>query len=86
MFRSKLVSYYLPKGFVTLDQDYQSLKNVPMRVKQLINAVNMFDSDSLMSCSNKINSAANILKNIYLGVTILNELTSTYNDDKNDSF
>ena len=46
----------------------------------------MFESDSLMSCSNKINSAANILKNVYLGVTILNELTSTYNDDKNDSF
>ena len=31
--RSKLVSYYLSKCFVILEQDYQSLKNVPLRFK-----------------------------------------------------
>ena len=46
----------------------------------------MFDSDFEMTCNAKIPSIANALKMIYLGTNIFNGLTSTYYDDKNDSF
>ena len=84
--RRKLVSYYPPKGFVALDQDYQYPKNALLRVRQLIHAVNMLDSDYLMIRSTVITSVTNTTKNIYLSATILNELNSTYYDDKNDPF
>ena len=32
-----------------LDQDYQALKNVPLRFKQPTNDVNMFEKDYVMS-------------------------------------
>ena len=69
-----------------LDYDSQALKNVPLRVKQHIYPVNMFDNDYLTRCITKITSIANTLKNIPLGGTILNEFTSTYYNDNNDSF
>ena len=81
-----LVSYYLSKDFVTLNWDSQALKNIPLRVKQLIYDVNMIDSDAMMICSTAITSAENTLKNIYLSGTVLNEFMSAYYDDNNDSF
>ena len=46
----------------------------------------MFDSYYVMICINAIISVENTPKKIYLSVTILNEFTSTYYDDKNDYF
>ena len=46
----------------------------------------MFDSDFEMTCNAKIPSVVNALKMIYLGTNIFNGLTSTYYDDKDDSF
>ena len=46
----------------------------------------MFNNDSAMNCNTKIPSVANILKNVYLSGTLLNEFTSTYYYDKNGSF
>ena len=69
-----------------LDQYSQTSKTVPLRVKQRIHAVNIFDTDSVMRFSITITSVANILKNIYISVTVLNEFTSKYDDDENDTF
>ena len=44
--RSKVVSYYLSKVFVMLDQDSQAPNNAPLRVKQHIHDLNMFNNDS----------------------------------------
>ena len=57
----------------------------PRKLKT-IHAVNMFDSYYVMICSNEIISVENTPKKIYPSVTILNEFTSTYYDDKNDYF
>ena len=61
-----------------LEQASLALNNVPLKVKNFIHAINIFDSDYIMSCSTTITSFANTLKNIYLGGTILDKLTSTY--------
>ena len=67
-----------------LDKYSQALKNSPLRVKQCIHDVDIFDNDYIMSCNTAIPSVANNLNNIYLSATILNESTSTYYNDKND--
>ena len=76
MYKSKLVSYYLSKGFVILGKASIALNNVPLRVKNGIHDTNMFDSDSIISCST-------VLKNIYPSGTLLGEFTSEYYHDKN---
>ena len=86
MCRSNIVSYYPTEGFVMLDQDDQALNNTPLGVKQKKHAVNMLGNYSVMIYSNEITSVENTLKKISLSETILNEFTSTYCDDKNDSF
>ena len=44
-FSIKIVSYYLPKGFVMLAQDYKSINNISTRVKKLIHTVHMHEND-----------------------------------------
>ena len=61
-----------------LNQDYQSLKNFPLRFKQLINPVNISDSDSAIIFNTAIISAENNWKYIYISATILNEFNYTY--------
>ena len=65
--RSKLVSYYLSKGFVTIEFFSKASKNVPQTVQNSINAINMYESDSIMSYSTQMNLIKNTLNNIYLG-------------------
>ena len=57
-----------------------------MGVKQRINDVNMLNSDPIITYNAKITSVANTLKKIHLSTIILNELTSTCYDDKDDCF
>ena len=78
MYRSKLVLYYPSKYFLMLDQDFQSLKKVPLGVKQHIHDFNTFKIDSVMSCNTSIPSVVNTLKNINLITSLFNESTSTY--------
>ena len=68
------------------DQYYQSLNNVPLIFKQHIHAVYIFENDSVIIYNTENISVANNLKKIYLIATILNAFTSTYYDDKHDSF
>ena len=69
-----------------LDNDSQSLDNIPLRIKQRIHSIDLFDSDYVMTWNVKIPYVANTLKNIYISTNILNEFTSTYYDDKNGYF
>ena len=80
------MSYYLSKGFETLAQDYQALKNIPTNFKQLIHAVDMHEKDLVMNRNMEIPSVANTQKKIYLSITTFNEITSTCHDDKNCGF
>ena len=69
-----------------LDQDSQAPNNAPLRVKQHIHDLNMFNNDSVMIWSTAISSIENNLNKIHLSATLLNKFTSTYYYDKNDYF
>ena len=75
--RNKLVSNYVSKDSVIIDQDFKALKNVPMCVKQRINAINRFDPDAIMGCSSEITYVEHTLKKFYLSGNTLHEFTST---------
>ena len=49
-------------------------------------SINMFGCDYIMSFTTTIPSVTNTLKKIYIGGNMLDEFTSTYYDDKNDTF
>ena len=55
-----------------LDNDYQAPNNFQQRVKQRINAIDMFDSDYVITGNSEIPSVASTLKKIYISKTILN--------------
>ena len=59
---------------------------MPLIVKQLINAIAMFEIDYVMNWNNAITSVANNPNKRDLSKNLLNEFTSTYYDDKNDYF
>ena len=81
------MSYYLSKVFVITKKASTALNSVLLRLKKKhIHSINICDSDSIMICSNPITAVENNLKKIYLGGYLLVEFTSTYYDDKNDTF
>ena len=59
---------------------------MPLRVKQHIYAIDMFDSYYITIFSKIITSVANNTKNIYLRGTLIDEFTYTYYNDKNGTF
>ena len=69
-----------------LSNDYQSLDNLPIIVKQRIHAVNMYDSYYVMTYNTEIPYVANTLKKIHISITIFNEFASTYYDNKYGGF
>ena len=69
-----------------INQDYQDLNNLPLRITQIIHVIDIFESDAIIILSTAIPSISNTLKKNYLSRTILGEFTSTYYNDKNDSF
>ena len=69
-----------------LDNDSLAMNNVPLRGKNNIHAINMFDSYSKIGCSNQIYSVKNTLKKIYLGGYLLGEFKSEYYNYKNANF
>ena len=54
----------------------QALKNVPQTVQNGINAINMYDSDYIMSFCTPISYVENTLNNIYRGGPLWDEFTS----------
>lgn len=66
MFRIKLVSYYLSKGFLIIDPKSDALDNVPLKFKQQIHTIDKYGTDSSIPCNKSIPSSINNLKNIHL--------------------
>ena len=60
--RSKLVSYYLSKGFLILEKYSPEMNNVTIRVKQCICAVDIHKNSSLITCNREIPSVGSTLK------------------------
>ena len=84
--RSKSVSNYLPKGVVIIEQASHDMKNVPLIFQNHIHAINMNDSNSIMSCSTPIYSVANTLRKIYLRRPLWDEFTYECYTGINDYF
>ena len=84
--RIKLVSYYLYKGFLMLQQDSQEQNSIPTSVKKFTRAVGIHENDSVMIWNRPIPSVDNTLNNTHLSKTIFNDITYTYYDDNNDGF
>ena len=66
MFRIKLVSYYLSKGFLIIDPKSDALDNFPFKFKQQIHTIDKYGTDSSIPCNISIPSAINTLNNIHL--------------------
>ena len=64
----------------------QALKNVPLIVQNLIDAINMYDSDSRMSFITPIPWVENTPEKLYLGGPLSYEFTSEYYNDRNEAF
>ena len=80
------MSNYLPKGVVIIEQASHDMKNVPLIFQNHIHAINMNDSNSIMSCSTPIYSVANTLKDISLGGPLWDGFISEYYNENNDTF
>ena len=66
MFRIKLVSYYLSKGFLIIDPKSDALDNVPLKFKQKTHTIDKYGTDTSILCNRYIPSSINTLKNINL--------------------
>ena len=66
MFRIQLVSYYLSKGFLSIDPKSDALDNVPLRFKHQIHTIDKYGTDTSILCNRYIPSSINTLKNINL--------------------
>ena len=84
--RRKLIDYYLQKCFVLIKNNSNSFKNVPLCVKKIINAENLYKNYLLIPCYRAIPSADNTLKIITTYNRLHTEFESTYYNDKGDTF
>ena len=81
-----MVSYCLSKGFVVIKNNSSDLKDVPLRVKQLINAENIQNNDTIMMCYIEIPSTSNTLKIITICSNLLKLYSSMYYNDNSGIF
>ena len=84
--RSKLISYQLSKGFVIIEKISQALKNFTKTVEKFIDAINIYDNDSIMIQITPITPLAKTLNNIYYVGPLCNELISEYYNERNDAY
>ena len=80
------LSYYLSKVFVIIEKNSQALTNVLQTVQNHINSINIYESDSMMTCCTRILSVANALKNSYVGGPLWDKFTSEYYNVNNYAF
>ena len=78
------MSYYLSKCSARIEKP-ESLNNMPKIFQNPINAINMYDSYSIMSYCTPILSVENTLKMIHHGVLLWDYLISEYYNEKNDA-
>ena len=85
--RAEAIIFHITYNFfLIIGKSSQALKDVPETVQNCINAVNIYDSDSIMSCCSPITLVENNLKNIYLGGPLWYEFTYEYYNGRNDAF
>ena len=61
-----LMEYYLAKEFFILEHNSKNLSIVPNEAKQIINAINMHDSDFVMAFYTSINSVENTINKFHI--------------------
>ena len=66
LYRTPLVEYYLAKVFVILEHNSTELSIVPNEVKQIMHAIDMHDSEYVMSCYTSITYVANTVKKLHI--------------------
>ena len=79
---SKLVDYYPQKDIVLLKNNSNSFKNVPLRVKQIINTEHFYTNDLVMAWYSTIPSSGNNLKIITICILLHSEFESAYYNGK----
>ena len=67
---SKLVLYYISKGFVIIENESNVLKNVHLKEKQQINATDKHPNDYAMTRNRYILYVVNTLKNNHLNYNL----------------
>ena len=59
-----VLEYYFSKGFTLFECNTNSLEKIPNRGKQIINAEDKENYETVMTCTTTIHSTSNILKNL----------------------
>ena len=63
---TRLLEYYLSKGFVILEHNSNNSSSVSNKSKQIIHAIDTHGSDYVMACYTKITSVANTIKKFHI--------------------
>ena len=69
-----------------LDNEYNALKNVPLRAKQFFYEIDKNPTDYAMTCNRSTPYAVNTMKNINLNYNFLYELYTTFYNEISDIF
>ena len=69
-----------------IEKNSQALTNVLQTVQNHINSINIYESDSMMTCCTRILSVANALKNSYVGGPLWDKFISEYYNVNNYAF
>ena len=68
--RSRLVDYYLEKGFVINEHNSNQLSSVPNDAKLIVHAINEQKTDCVMACYTKISPIKNTIKKFQVIYTV----------------
>ena len=63
---SRMLEYYFSEGFVVLERNSNISEIISNEAKQIIHAMDMHDSDYVMTCTAEIPSISNTLKKLLL--------------------
>ena len=83
---STFVEYFLSKGFLILENGSIALNNLPLFVKQIIDAEILHKNYFVMACYRAISSEANTLKIIIICSSFFTGFASAYYNDKGNVF
>ena len=85
-FCSKLVSFYLSKGFLILYHKSDTLENVTLKVKKNPHVIDHHQTDSAMPCNRAIPYAVNTFNKIRLNSNLFDELSTNFYSKRSDIF
>ena len=79
---SRLLEYYLSKGFLILEQNPNNLSIIANNEKQRIHTMDMHDSDYVMIFNIEITSISNNLKKLWIPSDMHSSYIQTIYNDK----